>query len=448
MLRLRQYMDDDDQNSERSFAEIQVARLVRWIYMVGHGFIADQCLLRASALAYTTVLSLVPLLAVAFSISKGFGFQDSDFIRSILLRATTGNPEIVDAIVGYINNTNVATLGVIGVSFLLFTVISLLGNIEASFNSIFGIKAQRSIWRKFSDYLTVVLICPLLILVAISATASVQNTGFIQNILSYSVFSTLYIITLKALPFITTWFALLFIYIFIPNTRVRFWPAFGGAFIAGTLWQVTQVLYIKYQVTSSNYNAIYGSFAQVPLFLIWLFISWVIVLLGAEICFALQFSETYYSEARLNDYSFDDRQQLAVLMLALLTHVFMQGKETPDNETIAHRINAPVKLVNDVMYMLAQSRIVQKIDHPGSEAFSLARPPEKVRIVDILRALSHFRAKSGRQPIEMHSKLLSPVFSGLIQAAYESNSNLTLTEFAQKCSFSDFCQDKTEDTQI
>lgn len=445
VIRLPRVHDPLDETS--SFAEKQLARLMRWLYMIGRGFVADQCLLRASALAYTTVLSMVPLLAVAFSISKGFGFQNSTFIRTLLMQATTGNPEVVETIIGYINNTNVSTLGVAGVTLLFMTVISLLGNIEASFNSIFGVKSQRSLWRKFSDYLAVTMVCPLLIIVAISSTASLQSTHVVQQILSVSVFSTLYIALLKLLPYFTTWLALLFIYVFIPNTRVRFPAALGGAVIAGSLWQLVQMAYIQYQATSTNYNAIYGSFAQVPLFLIWTFISWIIVLLGAEICFALQYSESYYSEARMNEYSFDDRQKLGVLVLALITHMFQSGRPTPTNEDIAHRLGAPVKLVNHVMFMLAQSGVVVKVDRERGEAYTLARPPQSVRIVDVMQSLSLYRDTTGREPFESNADFLAPIFAQIGQAARASEGNLTLDAFATHCAGHAFCDTSRHDEE-
>nr|WP_245168276.1 YhjD/YihY/BrkB family envelope integrity protein [Desulfobaculum xiamenense] len=415
--------------------------------MVGHGFVADQCLLRASALAYTTVLSLVPLLAVAFSISKGFGIQNSQFIREMLMQATAGNPDVVEAIIGYINNTNVGTLGVAGVALLFMTVISLLGNIEASFNSIFGVKAQRNLWRKFSDYLAVTMVCPLLILVAISSTASLQNNEIVQRILGVSVLSALYLAALKLLPYVTTWLALLFIYVFIPNTRVRLTSALGGAILAGSLWQIVQAGYIRYQAVSTNYNAIYGSFAQVPLFLIWMFISWTIVLLGAEICFALQRSDTYYSEARMNEYSFDDRQKLGALILALLTRAFIDARPTPSNEAIASRLGAPVKLVNDVLFMLGKANIVVKVDRPGGEAYALASPPTTVHVLDVMRALARYRETTGREMFDAHAEALAPIFDGLRTAAAESPSNLTLEAFATACADLPFCAPDTGPAQ-
>lgn len=406
---------------------------VRWAAMVARGFVADQCMLRASALAFTTALSLVPLLAVAFSISKGFGFQNSEFIHDLLMQVAAGRSETVDAIVGYINNTNVRTLGVMGVAFLFLTVLSLLGNIEQSFNSIWGVRGARGAWRKLSDYLTVTLICPLLIIVAISATASLESSAVVQGLLSYSVASAAYLGLLKMLPYISTWLALLFAYTFIPNTRVGLRAGLAGAVAAGSLWQFVQWGYINYQASFRNYNAIYGSFAQVPLFLIWLFISWVIVLLGAELCFAVQNGGAYFREERLGRYSHDDRQRLAALALALLTDTFLHGGPRLGNEDLARRLDAPVKLVNDVLHMLREAGVVVKLEQDEGEAYGLGRPPDQVRMVDVITALSRHREQGGEASPAGRPELLEPVFGGIIDAARRSEHNLTLSEFAALC---------------
>jgi membrane protein len=418
-------------------------RAASWAATVGHGFVADQCLLWASALAFTTALSLVPLLAVAFSISKGFGIQNSDFIRDLLMQVTAGREETVAAIVGYINNTNVGTLGAVGVGLLFLTVISLLGSVEKSLNHIWGIKSQRTPWRKFSDYLTVILVCPLLILIAISATASLESSTVVRTLLEVSVLHALWLGVLKALPYVSTWLALLFVYVFIPNTRVRLGSAAAGAVLAGSLWQAVQWAYITYQASFRNYNAIYGSFAQVPLLLIWLFVSWAIVLLGAEISFAVQNSGTYRRESTLDGYSHDDRQKLAALALALVTRVFMEGGPRLGNAELARLLDAPVRLVGDVMHMLARAGIVVPVADPdaGDAAYTLARPPDSVRMVDVMTALSRYRQGTGPRALAPRLEALEPVFGGLLGAAQGSPHNMTLAHFARHCAEQGTCPD-------
>lgn len=247
----------------------RIVMILKGGYLVINGFIKDQCFIRASALTYTFVLSIVPLLAVAFSVLKGFGFQNNAMIQKFLYDITAGREEIADNFLNFLNNTNVGALGAIGVGFLLFSVITLLGNIEKSFNVIWGVQKSRTLGRKFTDYLSVTIISPLLFIVAISATATVQSNGFIHRLLEISVFADIYIFLLKFVPYIIVCLVLTFIYGFMPNTKVKFTSALTGGIIAGVLWQFAQWGYIKFQIGAAKYNAIYGVFAQIPLFLVW-----------------------------------------------------------------------------------------------------------------------------------------------------------------------------------
>lgn len=404
-----------------------------WLRMVLAGFAADQCLVRAAALAFSTVLAVVPFLAVAFSIAKGFGFQNSEFTRSLLFQLTAGNKEAVAAIVGYINNTGVKTLGTVGLLILFLTVVSLLAVIEKTFNTIWGVKATRGAWRRLSDFMAVILACPLLFIVAVSLTAFLHSGTVLHWVREVELVSAAYLTLLNILPWLATWTGLLFIYASIPNTRVRLAPAAAGALAAGVLWQLSLAALIRYQTFfAMNYNAIYGSLAQVPLFLVWMYVSWVIVLLGAEVSFSIQHRETFIQEARLAAYSFEDRHKLAALALGLLTRTFAAGGAPLVNDEVAQCLGAPVKLVNDVLYMLASAGIVAKLDAPKGEAFTLARPPDTVRLLDVLAALSHFKESSDTLGIHGRYAFLEDLFESLRAAAGDSPANLTMREFARR----------------
>jgi membrane protein len=404
-----------------------------WLALVWQGFLRDNCLLQASALAFTTVLSLVPLLAVAFTISKGFGIQNTQFIRQFLGHVTTGREEVVQAIIEYINRTDVSTLGTVGIFFLLFVAVSLISNIERSMNTIWGVKRGRTIWRKVTDYLFLILIVPLLFIIALSATASVQNMAMVKWLTSVSVFSEAYLLLLKLLPFAASWIGLFILYLYIPNTKVHLSAALLGAIIAGTLWQLSQMVYIWYQTTIAPYNAIYGSFSQVPIFLIWMFITWIIILLGAEIGFAFQYRNTYARERSASGYSFDDRQKLAVMALGLLTSCFENDKFPPGNQKIAAQLKAPVKLVNEVMNILSESGFVTKRD-TEDPSYTLARSPGKVKVMDVFVALTDYREVDEGPALDERFEFMEELFNELVSEAYGSDKNMTLDEFAEKWS--------------
>ncbi|MBU1076962.1 MAG: YihY family inner membrane protein [Spirochaetes bacterium] len=406
----------------------KVFRFFKGCYLVFHGFIKNKCLLRASALTYTTILAIVPLLAVAFSILKGFGFQNTSTIRNVLLKFSGGKSAIADNIVQYINNTNVGTLGAIGVALLFFTVISLLGNIEKSFNVIWGIRKGRPFTRKITDYLSVTLIAPLLFIVAASATATLQSNVIIQKLLSISVLSYIYLFILKVLPYTMIWLVMTFLYSFLPNTNVKFTSALGGGIIGGTLWQIAQWGYISFQVGVAKYGAIYGSFAPLPLFLIWVYFSWVIVLLGAQISFAIQNLKTFQKEAGVLKVDNEKKQKLAVKILLLLSKNFEAGNEPLTNEDMANQLTIPVTLVNEVLYILEKYRIVIQVKKTGGQYFSLIKPPEKIYFPQIIKNLNQYAETDISVSLDKEYKYIESLFEKIDLMIQKSNINMNLKE--------------------
>ena len=201
--------------------------------LVVRNFLEHRSLLRASALSFTTILSIVPLLALAFAILKGLGVQNS-LEPLILQRFTVGSGEVVDKIVTYINNTKMGSVGAIGLVFLVVTVISLLGNIEEAFNDIWGVEEARSTYRRFSDYLSVVVSGPMLLLAAMSITTSLQSQSVVLWILQRSYFGDMFLLMFQVVPYLSIWIALVCLYIFMPNTKVRLKSALVGGILAGT----------------------------------------------------------------------------------------------------------------------------------------------------------------------------------------------------------------------
>ena len=286
-------------------------------YMVATNFLADHCIIRASALTFTTILSIVPLLAVAFSISKGFGLQNAGFFRDFLMGVSAGRAEVVDKILQYIANTNVKTLGWIGVGTLLLTVFTTVGNVERAFNSIWRVKRGRTSWRKFTDFFSVIVICPIIVLVAASFTVAVQKLDLVHEFVTNPGYDWLEKLVFKLVSLALVWVGFTFVYAFVPNTRVRLKSAAVGGVIAGSMWQSAQWFYIHWQIGFTKYNAIYGSFAQLPLFLVWLYISWIIVLVGAELSYAMQHLGAFVRQGLSEQLSPLSRQKVAMYQKAL-----------------------------------------------------------------------------------------------------------------------------------
>ena len=254
-----------------------------------------------------------------------------------------------------------------------------------------GVQRQRSLARKFSDYLSVTLVCPLLVIVATSFTASMKSSSLVQYILSYSLFSTVYILILKLMPFILVSAALFFMYVFITNTRIGLGSTLTGALLAGTLWQLSQQTFISYQIGVSKYNAIYGSFAQLPLFLMWLYISWVIVLFGAEISFCLSSSGAAKEENQLGEFNLQSKERLGLAVMLLLVRRFLHREPAYTPEELAKELEMPAKPVNRVLSALEEMGFVASLSGNGQAGVIPAGCPQSIRVHEFLRAYSTFR---------------------------------------------------------
>lgn len=406
--------------------------LSRWIYLVFKGFFEDQCIIRASALTFTTVLSIVPFLAVAFSISKGMGLQNKDFIRDLLMRVSAGREQVVENILGYISNTNVKTLGLVGVVTLLVTVYTMISTIEKAFNSIWHVAKGRSPWRKFTDFFSVILVCPLLILLATSFTVTVQQHELVQTLLSVSAIGYIEAVLLKLAPLILLWLGFTFIYSFIPNAKVRFSSAALGGAVASILWQLAQWVYISWQIGAKNYNAIYGSFAQLPLFLMWLYISWVIVLLGAEVSFAFQHLKSFTKQRFMRRAGLRQRQKMAMLMLLEMTQRFVNGEPQASVSEISDGLMIPEELVIEIMNGLEEEGLVLQSEEEDGQYYTPAVDPRMITVTRVLRAVAGLDRGLDGPSLDGRFLFVDRLFTDLDRAGEESPANRSLADYAQE----------------
>jgi membrane protein len=264
-------------------------RQLRIFLLTIRRFNLDKCELRASALTYYSLLSIVPVVALAFAVAKGFGFEK--ILAQELMAKLQGHEETAQMIIGFaqslLENTKGGAIAGVGIVLLFWTVIKVLGNVEKSFNDIWGVKTARAMGRKFADYLSVMMICPVLLIIASSVTVLITTrvSSMLERLSFMGYLADVLIFVLKLLPYGVIWLVFTFIYVFMPNTKVALKSALWGGIFAGTIYQLVQLAYISFQIGVSNYGAIYGSFAALPLFLVWLQLSWLIVLLGAELSF-------------------------------------------------------------------------------------------------------------------------------------------------------------------
>ena len=340
-------------------------RQLRIVVLAIRGFYEDKCKFRASALTFYSLLSVVPVIAMMFGIAKGFGLEKR--IEIELMERMQGQEEVAKRIISFasslLENTSGGFIAGIGVAFLFWAVIKVLSNIENSFNDIWGVKTPRSIGRKFSDYLSKMLVCPFLLITASSATVAIssQIRLVIQKISIFSTIGPFMVFLLGLLPYCTIWIMFTFVFIFMPNTKVRLRSGLLGGLVAGTIFQIVQRIYITFQIGAAKYGAIYGSFAALPLFLLWLQISWLVVLFGAELSFAHQNVETYEFEQDCLSASYSFKKLLSLLITHLLIRNFCKAEQPWDAEKISHALEMPIRLVRQLLFELVGSGILSEV---------------------------------------------------------------------------------------
>ncbi|MBI9110544.1 YihY/virulence factor BrkB family protein [Maridesulfovibrio ferrireducens] len=419
----------------------------RVLYLVFYGFWKDQCMIRASALTFTTMLSIVPFIAVAFSILKGIGFQDSSYIHEILLKISAGREEVVTKMLEYVDNTNVKTLGVIGIATLLFTVLSTVGTIEKAFNVIWKVKKGRTFWRKFTDFFSVIFICPIAVIAATSVSVSIRKQAVLssfENIYGVSEVESFFI---KLAPLVLIWVAFTFIYAFMPNTRVRLFSAAVGGVVAGTVWQMAQWAYINWQVGVSKYNAIYGSFAQLPLFLLWLYLSWIIVLLGSEISYAVQNVMLYRQQRFMPDASMEDLQKISLLALSLMSVRFNNAESAYYVEDLATEMGVPVSFLSSMLDKFVVGGILVKASDEDTEKdiYTFAVSPEKISLLRIISILTGHGDEVTQKVSSSCMVYISNVIDDMRQALVDSGKDISLALCADQMIQNTLCSEKVDE---
>jgi len=372
---------------------------LRIIHLALRGFHEDQCSLRSSALTFFSFLSIVPVLAMFFSIAKGFGFEK--ILEKRLLEVLPGQQEIITQIMGfahsYLENTKGGIIAFLGVLLLFYTVIRVLGNIERSFNYIWGIKSSRTLLRKYSDYISIMIISPILMIISSSATVFINShlINFTQQNQIFGFVTPLLFQIFRYTPFLLTWILFALIYMIMPNTKVKISSALYAAFIAGTLFQVAQWVFIRFQFGVTKYNAIYGSFAALPLFLVWLQLSWHIVLIGAEISFAYQNVERFEFEKNTKKISYSFRKLIILLIVNTHIKLFIKGEKPISCENISKILKIPINLTQKIHKQLFQSGILNIVSSSSDEqVYQPAVNPEIITISYILEKVEHSGVES------------------------------------------------------
>jgi membrane protein len=339
------------------------------------------------------MMSIIPVVAMFFGIAKGFGLEK--VLENRLIENFRGQEEIISRVINFshslLEETHGGIIAGIGVAVLFWSVLKVLGNIERALNDIWEIKEQRSWGRKFSDYLSVMLISPFLVIISGSVTVfiSTQVTQITQKIALLGMFSPMISFILKCIPYVLIWTLFTLLYIIMPNTKVKFTAGIIGGVVAGTIYQLAQAAYISFQVGAARYNAIYGSLAALPLFLMWIQMSWWIVLFGAELSFASQNVDTYEFEPDCLEISAAFKKLLTLHIAHLLIKNFSNSERPLTDSQISDRLEMPIRLVHNILFDLVESGLVSEIKTKVDKQFAYqpARDINKLTIKYVLETL-------------------------------------------------------------
>lgn len=411
-----------------------LVREIRIMVLAFKGFMEDKVQLRASALTFNTLLSIIPVAAIAFGIAQSFGFKER--LEVEIRNALVGHEEVMDWILqtteNFLKSSSGGFIAGIGLLILLWSVMQVLNHIEKSFNHIWQIKKSRPWIRKFADYLSILLVAPLFIVLSGSFTVylNTKMSGISDQAFILSTIKPALVFLLKLIPYIIIWLVFTMLYMVMPNTRVKFKSALVAGIIAGTIFQLVQLLYINSQMGVSRYSVIYGSFAAFPLFLVWMQISWLVVLMGAEISFANQNVNRYEFEYESLNITTYQKRIITLLILNMIVKKFIAGESPVGSTEISKHIQIPVRLVREILYTLSSAGLVTEIniDKPRDRLYQPAMDTRRMTMEFVLSRID----KTGGDDIPVKQtdqyRKLNNIISEFGKKLKDSDVNLLISE--------------------
>ena len=365
--------------------------VMRRVIITANEFLRNNLTSYAAALTYNCILAAVPVLAIIFAIARGFGF--GAVIEERLRSNISVSPDISDIVFGfvdsYLEHTHGGVFLGVGLLILLYTVVMLTSNIEIAFNTIWHVRASRNIYRSTINYITVFLILPILIVVTSGFSIfMITLTSFFS---SYQILSNTMEFVVQTAPVVLCCIAFISLYKLMPNTHVKWRAAFVPGLIAGALFQILQYVYINFQIILSSYNAIYGSFAALPMFMLWLNISWLICLVGAQLSYANQCVDEYAFTKDSQNMSRCDHDALCIFLFAHIAHRFAEGMPPYTTHVLVKETGLPHTIVQGVLYELTAAGLLSETsDASGTHQYYLPRQDiHRITFNSIIYHLDH-----------------------------------------------------------
>lgn len=360
------------------------------VYLVARSYVEDRLPVRASALVYSTLLSIMPLLAVTFSLFKGFGYHKRIAPKLVELVEPLGPEaiEFVPKIISGLDTLNLKAFGFTGLIILIISIFSIVNNVERAFNDVWRVQKSRSIQRRFADYAGLFLAIPILLLGIPSINAYIQSIRLVQLVRQTPGFEWL---VTKITPLLVAWLVFTFLYMFVPNTKVRLKSALIGALVAGTLWHVANTYFTSFMIQAFQRGireALYAGFSAFLLFLIWLYLSWTVVLLGAEMSYAHQNQSKITWDVRRTKYSYAFSQSLALKIILFIGDRFIKGQDAPSHDEISAHLNVPERLMNKVIATLLELKFIYSLNGDEREQrYTPARSLDTLTVKQVIEGI-------------------------------------------------------------
>ena len=360
-----------------------IAVMLRYLYAVLRDTFSGQLTLRSMSLVYTTLLSIVPLLALSFSVLKGLGVHNALEERLALVLEPLGDQgvEITSQLMTIVNNVNGTALGTTALAFFLYTAISMIQKIEESFNYVWYVTKSRSFSKRFTEYLLVLLIGPLFIVIAMGLITTLQNDDFVQYLVENAAIGPLLAATSKLTPYFIVGLLFTFLYMFMPNTSVKLKSALVGGLAGGFLWATVGVIFTRFVVTSGNKEAVYAGFAIAIVTLIWLYLNWLVLLIGSQLAFYHQ-NPAYLRDGRREPrLSNAMRERLAINIMFLVGSAFRDPQRQIKIEDLSSALQIPSLALAPIATGLEQNGLLSLTE---SEELQPGRDMSRISLNDIL----------------------------------------------------------------
>jgi len=427
----------DDWRESQSRLDRWCRRLLGIAVAVVKDLATGELTLRAMSLVYTTLLSLVPLLAIVFSVLKGFGVHNQlePMLLNLLSPLGQKSTEVANNIIEFVDRTQVGILGFAGFALLGFTVLSLMQKVEGAFNFVWKVAQHRPLAQRIRDYISVLVVGPVLIVLSLGMMASLVSTVVTDRFTDWAVLGWLLEHAGRLLPFLTVVAAFTFVYLFVPNTRVKVGSALAGAFVASLLWNLVGWAFTSFVASSPNYIAIYSGFATPIVLMIWLYLSWLILLLGASVSFYHQNPRATFLLARLTrKRGIRDQEKLALNVVAEIGRRFYANPSQQATSTsLAQALQVDFDTLEPVINELKRSRIITS-SNEANQGYLPACPWEQISVDELLRRFRTARRSSDGRALAPDSpdwadKLLDRIDDGRAQVAADvSLSDLALRQ--------------------